>query len=481
MSSKTPLPKIDHKQYDVQTLHVCEVIACFILNKLYNEIYLNVKELKTNDKIPNLTDGYKQGLMFFYKGLKKPENMKKILLGIHDMFIENPGFAGMTFRDCIHKISDQFTPHNDRDGFNEKQKQKIVMKVMLDVCSNFIDHLITNRLGMVIDNRKQKQNVDILKNELINALLFQRERMLSDYYGVVVGANKTEMPKGFETKLKALVSDAIRDKIIAQKQAKKYYQLALKFKNELDQLRNTNKKVYHSQPVPPPDTMGSESDDNQEEDEDGLEQEDQENEEDDVPHIEGLTPITPPNSTPVLKPRILQHNQPSQTARVQFSKSVQVQPVRPKPIKPITPIKPQPQTQPEPENELDLNDLVDDSDDEIHQKTEPSKKYQKPPTSQTPEESDQEKEESSGENLDDMLDGMSSDSGRYGEETPPPSKEPPKESPKTDELKPVEKKSVKNEPQQKRAQPRPAISVAPQSLTRKPVKKPEVPDDDLFN
>jgi hypothetical protein len=476
-SKKNTSLQIDHKQYDIQTLHVCEVIACFILNKLYNEIYLNVKELKTNDKIPNLTDGYKQGLMFFFKGLKKPENMKKILLGIHDMFIENPGFAGMTFRDCIHKISDQFTPHNDREGFNEKQKQKIVMKVMLDVCSNYIDHLISNRLGMVIDNRKQKQNIDILKNELINMLLFQRERMLSDYYSVVVGANKTNMPKGFETKLKAMVSDAIRDKIIAQKQAKKYYQLALKFKHELDQMKNTNNKSYHSQPVPPPEIIsGSESDEGEQEDQ----EEHEESEEDiDVPQIDVLAPMA--SNKPALTP-----------ARVQFSK-------------------PRVSADNQSPEELNLDDLViEDADesDEIVQPIQPVKNIRKPetsvktaltisstPTSNVQKESrivktmketkpetqesqepqgskkpdpESEQEESSGDNLDDLLDD--SDSGRYGEEPPKA------ETPKVDPPKPVKKPTIDKTPKN----PRPAINVAPQSLTRVS-KKPETNNDDLFN
>lgn len=455
MSSKPPsLPKIDHKQYDVQTLHVCEVIACFILNKLYNEIYLNVKELKTNDKIPNLTDGYKQGLMFFFKGLKKPENMKKILLGIHDMFIENPGFAGMTFRDCIHKISDQFTPHNDRDGFNEKQKQKIVMKVMLDVCANYIEHLISNRLGMVIDNRKQKQNVDILKNELINMLLLQRERMLSDYYGVVVGANKTNMPKGFETKLKAMVSDAIRDKIIAQKQAKKYYLIALKFKRELDEMKNTNTKSYHSQPVPPPDSgdyekSGSESDDADDiDDEDDFQQEE-------PPHIEGLTPMTPVAEAPILK----------------HPRDMKPSIVRQSPVQPIQ----RPQVQKS--DELNLDDLIDDSAEE--EPLQKSQKHEKPDTPDIVEKDDEEKEESSGENLDDMLEGMSSDSGRYGEQPLP--KESPKE-PEPEFVKSERPKMVKKTVVLK-SQPRPAINVAPQSLPRRAIaKKPETQEsDDIFN
>ena len=458
MSSKA-LPKIDHKQYEVQTLHVCEVIACFILNKLYNEIYLNVKELKTNDKIPNLTDGYRQGLLFFYKGLKKPENMKKVLLGIHDMFIENPGFAGMTFRDCIHKISDQFTPHNDREGFNEKQKQKIVMKVMLDVCSNYIDHLITSRLGMVIDNRKQKQNVDILKNELINMLLIQRERMLSDYYGVVVGANRTDMPKGFETKLKAMVSDAIRDKIIAQKQAKKYYQLALKFKREIEQMKNTDKKNYHSQPVPPPDVIsGSESNDEMEH-EDHEDEDETENEELDVPHIDGLTPMTPIAAAPILKP------------------APRMQPALAQPV-----------SRPAQSKSLDLNELLDDEESSENVQAEI------PTRADTPDE----KSESSGENLDDMLEDMSSDSERYGpnetekpqepqeskkpqthqkpEPPTPPKSEPPKPNPAN------KKPNVVPDKPSKSTQPRPVISVAPQSLVRRATtKKPEPEHDDIFN
>lgn len=236
-SKRLVVTPVDRSRYEPKTINVCEVLACYFLDKIYNDIYLRVKDLKVSSKIQSLTEGYRQALLLYFRNLKKPENFRKCIQGIHQLFIETPGFSNMMLRQCVFYIASQFSPKQDFDGFTEKQKQAVARKVIINVNSAFITHVLEQRLGMVIDNRKQKNSVVILKDELINLFLLERERLLNEYYGVVLGAGKGTVSKNMADSLKNMVRDAVKDKVIAERKAKKYYELAQEYKNKLDKLQ----------------------------------------------------------------------------------------------------------------------------------------------------------------------------------------------------------------------------------------------------
>ena len=232
------LIQVDRSRYDSSTINVCEIVACYIMDMIYNKIYLRVKDLKTSGSgnIKSITDGYRSALLLYYRNLGKSENMRKILTGIHSSWMELPGFSRLTFIECIYRIADEFTPAQDKEGFSEKNKRNIVKKVIMDVNSKFIKHVLNKRLSMVIDHRKQKQNVEILKNELVNIFLLEREELLNEYYGVVLSTNKN--PSGnVNSKLKAMLATEVKEKIIAQQKMKKYFELAKQYKSQFERLK----------------------------------------------------------------------------------------------------------------------------------------------------------------------------------------------------------------------------------------------------
>jgi len=237
MSSRD-LIDVDRSRYDASTINVCEIVACYIMDMVYNKIYLRVKDLKTSGagQFKSITDGYRSALLLYYSNLRKPENMRKMLVGIHSSWMELPGYSRMTFIECIYRIADEFTPAQDREGFSEKDKRNIVKKVIIDVNSKFIKHVLNKRLSVVIDHRKQKQNVNILKDELVNILLLEREELLNEYYGVVLNANKGA-PGNVNAKLKTMLANEVKEKVVAQQKMKKYLELAKQYKSQLERLK----------------------------------------------------------------------------------------------------------------------------------------------------------------------------------------------------------------------------------------------------
>lgn len=234
--------EVDFSRYSQTTIHKYDIIACSLLHTMYNVIYKKVHQLKEQnpDKFSSLTEGYKQALLLHFKGLKNNTQMKKCIQQIHDQFTQEQGYSTFTFRQCINSIAMEFAPKDDFEGFEESKKLTLLKKVIIDVHRSFIEHIIKNRIAMIIDDRKQdrQKNVDILKTELMSILVLEREELLNKYYSIMVGADKNTISKNTAESLKTMVRESVRDKVIAEKKCNKYKELVIAYKNEVEKLRS---------------------------------------------------------------------------------------------------------------------------------------------------------------------------------------------------------------------------------------------------
>lgn len=237
------LAKVDKSKYTSQTLSIFDVMACYFLDMFYNALYLKVKDLKTHGKIDNITLGYKSAMFAFHKGLNKKDNLRKCIENIQHIFNELPGYANMSFLDCINKIVEQFSEKDAFEGFNDKQRRTILKTVIVDVNASFIHHIIHNRLDMVIDKRKEVQNVQILKEELIDLFLLERERIISKYYDAVLNIEKTKnITDQTAQRLQQTILRTVERMVVYKKQAEKFEEMARQLKFELDQLKQTQSR-----------------------------------------------------------------------------------------------------------------------------------------------------------------------------------------------------------------------------------------------
>lgn len=244
------LAKVDKTKYTAQTLSIIDVMACYFLDMLYNVLYLRVKELKKTEKISNITDGYKSALMVYHKGLNNNDNLTKCIENIQRTFNEQPGFSNVSFLECINNIVEQFSPKDAFDGFGDKEKRILLKKVVIDVNSAFISHILNARLRMIIDDRKNKQNVNILKGELMDFFLLEREKIASEYYGVVLNVEKTgNVSTQTAERLQKIISDTVTKMVIYKKQAEKFKEMATQYQFELEQLRGKTPTNKLSQPL----------------------------------------------------------------------------------------------------------------------------------------------------------------------------------------------------------------------------------------
>lgn len=239
------LAKVDKSKYTTQTLSIIEVMACYFLNMIYNDLYLKVRDLKNANKLNNITDGYKHALFAYYRGLNDNQNLKKCIENIQRTFNELPGYSTMSFLDCINKIVQQFSADDAFDGLNDKQRRIILKTVVIDVNSAFIHHILKVRLSMIIDKRKESQNVKILKDELMDFFLLERERLITAYYGVKLNVDKTSsISNQTAERLQQIISETVKNMVMYKKQYEIYKEKSTQLEFELNQIKKKYPQLF---------------------------------------------------------------------------------------------------------------------------------------------------------------------------------------------------------------------------------------------
>ena len=312
------LAKVDKSKYDARTLSIIDVMACYFLDMTYNVLYLRVKDMKKAKKIANITDGYKSALMVYYKGLSKNDNLTKCIDSIQRTFNELPGFSNVSFLDCINNIVEQFSPKEAFDGFDDQQRRVLLKKVMIDVNSAFIHHILKSRLGMIIDDRLKKENVDILKNELMDLFLLEREKIMSEYYGVVLNVEKTRtISTQTAERLQKTISDTVTKMIIYKKKAEKFEEMSKQLRFELDQLKSgkfAKSTNTNASSTSIPKTVQPDLDDDILDISDNIEVDEQDSNDSDDLNVD--EPIQKPQvSQPIQKPQVSQPIQKPQVSQ----------------------------------------------------------------------------------------------------------------------------------------------------------------------
>ncbi len=202
---------LDKSTYPKKTLETFEMIAAYYVDLFYNHLYFEAKNLRNNKVVSSVTEGYKHTLTSFLQGIEDPKLYKKSLLAMHTFFIEN-GFSSITFTQCTERVIMEFIPEDYYESVVNSKKNAILRIVLTRVNKNFILKLITNFLGMIIDQHNEPDNTRILQDEFIDLLLIEKESM---YKRFVVGkagissnlSKKQEILESFQKEIKLLCAE----------------------------------------------------------------------------------------------------------------------------------------------------------------------------------------------------------------------------------------------------------------------------------
>ncbi len=256
----------DKRNYSARTMEIYEILSAYYVDIFYNHLYTEAKKLKAHGNVHSVTEGYKHTLNAFLKGLNKPKLYKKSLVGIHHYFI-SIGLASITFSRCVDKITAEFVPTDYFASLTSTQKMGVLRMVINQCIKRFIRKIVDEHMVKIIDNHKERDNVRILQDALIDCLILEREGMYQRFIAQQTTSKKTEkvdllIAERMQGEIKKLVREKYEQKQRIALLTKAYHMHKSKNKAQMEEiyklkqrLQNTHnpvrrRAVIHSQHSP---------------------------------------------------------------------------------------------------------------------------------------------------------------------------------------------------------------------------------------
>jgi hypothetical protein len=186
--------------YNKRALSTFEIIGSFVVDLYYNHFYQEAKRLHTEGRSASITDGYKHAIKAYIRSLGKPESYRKTIVGIHKYYYTTTRFTTISFSDCIDDITKHFVPDEFFEATSNKQRDNILRTVLTNSIKQFSsDVLCSNILDTLIDNHSDTFIVRNMQDKMVQALMFEREKMFQRIFNV---QNKPSGGGGFDVIMK---------------------------------------------------------------------------------------------------------------------------------------------------------------------------------------------------------------------------------------------------------------------------------------
>lgn len=239
--------------YSKRALSTLEVVGSFIVDLYYNHFYQEAKKLRIDGRVESVTDGYKHVIKAYLNSFENPEAYRKTIIGIHKYYYSTTRFVSISFAECVDEIVKHFIPEDFFESTTNQQRDGTLRMVLMNAVKHFSsDILCSNLLDTIIDNHTEPGLVRRMQDKMVQALMFEREKMFQKVFNVsnkpagggdftMVMKMKTEMVKLVKenhtiiSKYKKLKNKAVGLLEIIKEQQEK-----------IDQLKGSNVQLLQS-------------------------------------------------------------------------------------------------------------------------------------------------------------------------------------------------------------------------------------------
>lgn len=193
--------------YSKRALSTFEIVGSFIVDLYYNHFYQEAKRIRIEGRVESVTDGYKHAIKAYLNSFENPDSYRKTIIGIHKYYYTTTRFSSISFSECVNEIVKHFIPEDFFDSTTNQQRDGILRVVLMNSVKQFSsDVLCSNILDTLIDNHGESSIVRQMQDKMVQALMFEREKMFQKIFNVsnkpkdggdftIVMKMKTEMVK----------------------------------------------------------------------------------------------------------------------------------------------------------------------------------------------------------------------------------------------------------------------------------------------
>lgn len=172
-------PQTNGVVYGRETIITMEIMSNYFVDIFYNELYAAAKQRKASGESPTVTDGYKHALQAWLQSLDNPIIYKKIRQGLYTCYVHYASFLA-SWDKCIDRMVTEFVPEGYIESMTSTHKINVLNRVVKQSNREMILRIAKTHLPIIIDSHTA-DNAQILKKEMVNLLLMERDKMFRQF------------------------------------------------------------------------------------------------------------------------------------------------------------------------------------------------------------------------------------------------------------------------------------------------------------
>ncbi len=247
---------LDRSKYSTRTITTFNILGAYVIDIYYNYLYQESIKLKNDGAKSSITEAYKHNIYMYVssidrnkKSLYKKKTYQQLIEGIRNYFGIWNGLNTITTQDCIDKIVKEFIPEDYFDVVDKDKKRDLFYLVINNTIQSFGKIIATDYIVQIIDDHENRDNIEFLKETMLDMLLLQRNTMYKKFLNEKVG-NVDKVDKSIIDKIQADAVNLINERNQLQKslqemgdecnvRTKQLSQVLKKYRN----IENSHKKL----------------------------------------------------------------------------------------------------------------------------------------------------------------------------------------------------------------------------------------------
>ena len=205
--------------YDKKTIYTFSIIGAHLVEIFYIHLYNEGEKLKISKTAKTQTEGYKFAVHSFISSMNKnskkykPKFYNELLIGLTEYFAKYTEKPSLKLKGCVDMVVTEFVPSAYFQSASNEQRRFLFDKILNNGIKKLTEFIFGEFLSNIIDDHDNQDNVEKLKEYMIEIFSNERQNLYSELLVGVSNRQTTETMAiaNYRTeikKLKAELSDA---------------------------------------------------------------------------------------------------------------------------------------------------------------------------------------------------------------------------------------------------------------------------------
>jgi regulator of replication initiation timing len=193
-----------------KTLSTINVISSWVVNTFYNYLHQQAIHIHTSGRASSITDAYKFIVRQYLDSFNDSEGYRRNLTALHKYYMDNTRYSSIPFDEWVKDILQQFVPTDYFSIMSNSQQDATLRGIIVNAVTQFSSDVVcTQILDTLITNHDNPNLIQIMKKNMSNSLIFEREKLFQALFNSSSGISANKPMENMKNEIAKLIEENV--------------------------------------------------------------------------------------------------------------------------------------------------------------------------------------------------------------------------------------------------------------------------------